>query len=394
MKYLVVVSIAFAVFLMGCQGELFKTAESSPSKSSKESNMFFSKKYSVRLGESGQDWVNRYAKEVRIDRQPAGLNFYDIEWERPRGVVTIEHGKYSFQIDDVLRVTGVYDVKLPSEGISDINISSGMSVPPPGLGSHDEARLKTYAIVQRIEQAGWKLLTSTSGPRLRGKERFDYVVNINKYNGMGIDYVPSFDEWMKIKDRTNWYFYADHQYLKFGFQRDSSFLDPTKPGAYLLSFELITESEEFKNYVEPEFRKTYRDKLPNELAGVIKSRLDAEAKLKLQGLTIDTGYEDPPWPEGIKPLPVEQYVPNPKFLKPSPAAAPVYGDPVEPTEPPTSTTPATTAPAPSAPASAAAEGKQSQMPGEPDQAGEPAEAAPPRKRWPQSDPTKLMYIKP
>jgi hypothetical protein len=51
-------------------------------------------------------------------------------------------------------------------------------------------------------------------------------------------------------------------------------------------------------------------------------------------------------------------------------------------------------PTPGAPASAAPDGNQSQLPSEPDKLAAQSEATPPRKRWPQSDPTKLMYIKP
>jgi hypothetical protein len=326
MSYFFAASLGLAALLIGCQAQITSIFKTEVSEQQKGKEMFFSKKYSIWLGESGNDWAKRYPDKLNVDHQPAGIYFYKMDWERPRGIVVIEHGKYSFKIDDVLGVMGTYDPDNPHEGIFNIDVMSGLSVPDPGLGPHDEARLKTYAILERIQKAGWKILTPLSEPRLRGKERLHYALNdLGAYIGLDLTYKPSLEEWMRIENLTDWNFYADHQYLKVHFQRDSSFLDPTKPGAYLLSFELISETEEFRGYVESEFRKTYKEKLPNELAGLAKSRLEAETKLKAQGIQIDESYEDPPLPKGIKSLPIEQYVPNPKYLKPSPAAAPVRG---------------------------------------------------------------------
>ena len=60
---------------------------------------------SIKLGESAAAFVKRYPS-AKLVRQPAGLDFYSIDWdERPRGIVTIEHAKNTIVIDDALGVS-------------------------------------------------------------------------------------------------------------------------------------------------------------------------------------------------------------------------------------------------------------------------------------------------
>jgi hypothetical protein len=89
---------------------------------------------SIKLGEMGPDLAKRYPGSIRVRHQPAGIDFYKIEWNRPRGIVTIEHGKNSFEIEDVLSVQAPQDLgELKSEGLNEFSVNGGMSVPSPGL---------------------------------------------------------------------------------------------------------------------------------------------------------------------------------------------------------------------------------------------------------------------
>lgn len=249
----------------------------------------------IKVGEQGPAFEKRYPNLVKVGRHPAGIDFYKIDLDsNPRGIVTMEHGKHSFTIDDVLGITGTYDHNFLNEGISEFDIYAGITAPE--LISHDEARLKMYAILQRILQAGWQMNIPRSRPRLHGKDAFNYYL-IDSSMSLDTSYLPTFEEWMKINSLTDWSFYADHVYLSVNFTRESTLTDPTKPGAYLISFNLKSENEFYRGYVGGEHRKEWKTRLPAELAKLAPLRAVAEAKLRAQGVKIDETYQDPPVPD-------------------------------------------------------------------------------------------------
>ena len=174
---------------------------------------------SIKIGEQGAAFVKRYPALIKVQRQPAGLDFYDIDLDAdPRGVVVIDHGAYSFTIEDVLSVSSDQDQgEFATEGLAEFDINSGMSVPSPGLIPHDEARQKMHVILQRILQAGWKMFIDRDNPRLRGKDALNYVLTVDEYTTLDASYIPTFEEWMRIKSLTKWRFYADHVYLSVEF---------------------------------------------------------------------------------------------------------------------------------------------------------------------------------
>ena len=257
-----------------------------------------SQNVTIKIGEQGTAFAKRYPALVKIQHQPAGVDFYDIDWDvRPRGIVTIEHGQHSFKIDDVMGIMAGQDLgDEANEGLTEFSISSGGSIPAPGLVSHDEARLKMYAILQRILQAGWQINITPSMPRLRGKDALNYQL-VDDYTSLDASYLPTFEEWMRIDSLTDWRFYADHVFLTVNFTRESTLTDPTKPGAYLIRFNLKSENEFYRGYVGGEHRKEWKTRLPAELAKLAPLRAAAEAKLRAQGVKIDETYQDPPLPD-------------------------------------------------------------------------------------------------
>lgn len=59
----------------------------------------------IKLGESATAFVKRYP-DTKLLRQPAGLDFYSISWNKaPRGVVTVEHGGNTVSIDEVFSLS-------------------------------------------------------------------------------------------------------------------------------------------------------------------------------------------------------------------------------------------------------------------------------------------------
>jgi hypothetical protein len=251
----------------------------------------------IKIGEQAVDFRKRYPDRVNVQQQPAGLDFYSIDWDSyPRGTVKIDHGKHSVVIDGVLGIQTHTNIDLPKEGFYSYTIFAGLSNSPPGLISHDEARLKTYALLKKVEQAGWQTLISEDDPRITGKDRLDRALTVTSSIGLDTKYIPTLGEWMRIENLTSWNFYADHQYLSVYFKREHTLLDPAKPGSYLLTYALKSEAENYRGYVGPASRARWKELLPGELAKLKNSRFLAEVTLKAQGVAIDESYQDPPVP--------------------------------------------------------------------------------------------------
>jgi hypothetical protein len=252
----------------------------------------------IKLGEMGPQFLARYPKLAKVQHQPAGLDFYEINWnERPRGLVRLAHAKHSMVIADVLGVQAVQELgPLESEGLNAIRVFAGLSQPPPSLIGHDEARVKIHAILKVILEAGWKNILDAGSPRLNGLDRMKYMWTSNKYVGLDATYLPTLDEWMRIESRTSWGFYADGVFLEVSFTRERTMTDLAKPGSYLLNFEFKTATEYFRGYANSEDRLRWREVVPNELAKIAAQRTAKEVELKAKGVRIDEDYRDPPMP--------------------------------------------------------------------------------------------------
>ena len=207
----------------------------------------------IQIGEQGHKFVKRYPGEIKTERQPAGLDFYKIGWPASKkGEVTIENGKHSFALEDVRSVVGTQSNEFPTEGISEWNITVGVTG-PNGI-YHDDARKTMFAILQKFLQAGWKVSIPLSVPRLRGKEMTNYLLKEGRYTTLDAEYTPTLEEWMQIDSSGIWKLYADRMFLKVTFMRESTLTDLTKPSSYIFSFDLTSETETFRSYVEGEDR--------------------------------------------------------------------------------------------------------------------------------------------
>lgn len=279
----------------GCQ-ETNSTVGTQPQPVKKEQKAtHMTQEVTIKIGELGSEFQKRYPDQVKINKQPAGLDFYSIDWKfAAQGVVKVSHGAHSFEIDNVLSVLTSIDIDTPREGFRKFGINAGITA--PDLIPHDEARDKVYAILKRIEQKGWRVVTPRSRPRLTGQDRLNYVLKVSNSVGLDTQYLPTLDEWMRIENLTDWNFYADGQFLTLHFKRERTLLDPTKPGSYLLTFTLTSDTEQFRGYVESEDRMRWKTLLLSQLDKLKPVRAKAEATLKAQGIKIDETYQDPPLP--------------------------------------------------------------------------------------------------
>jgi hypothetical protein len=140
---------------------------------------------------------------------------------------------------------------------------------------------------------GWRPVFPTTYPRLFGKDRLAYV--IQKDNSIGLDpaYVPTLEEWMNIRDLTDWGLYANGVFLNVALSRGYSLLDPNKPGTYMMTFKLETDVNYFRGFFRSDVRPYWKEVLPARLAEHAVERAKKEAELKAQGVAIDESYQDP-----------------------------------------------------------------------------------------------------
>lgn len=250
----------------------------------------------IHIGESGKSFANRNASIAAVDRQPAGLNFYELRWPfQAMGSIVFKQGTKRLPIDNVLSVIGTEDMDFQDEGLLDIKINSTIS--KTEKISHDEARLKTFAYLQKINQLGWKPTIPRSMARIRGKAMNNYLLKTKKYTTLDPKYVPTLSEWMQYKDLTTWEFYDDHVFLTVQITREHTLTDPLKPGAYLLSTSAQNEAEHFRGYVDALERPRWKQLLRAEVEKLDRSRKRKEAEFRAKGVAIDETYVDPPLPE-------------------------------------------------------------------------------------------------
>jgi len=247
----------------------------------------------IKVGEAGALFLqrNNLPAKGHINKQPAGLNFYNQDWSTVTpGTVIVEHGAYSFQIPYALGVMGTEDVEHMSAGLAEFNINAGITAADTIM--HDEARQKIMALLQQMLTLGWKPVISYEVPRLTGEQAYIYTEQENYFLDMPTNYTPTLEQWMRI-DSGNWQLYADDIFLEIGFNRDSKRMNPNELGAYLLSFELISKEAKAKNQFEGDDREHWQDLWVDKIKSMKKERYAKEKELIQRGFTIYTEYQEP-----------------------------------------------------------------------------------------------------
>jgi hypothetical protein len=250
----------------------------------------------VEIGEPGKDFSQKYQEMIKVNDRNPGSHFYTVKWpDSTQGNVTVKNGPSIFEVDTVLSVMGDSDDTYPAEGISGFSISMGL--PPRNNVLHDDARLKFYTLLQRIQKAGWQRWIDPSMPRLDGADALRYQMSEIE-NGSGLmsldpSYVPSLDIWMKIEDMTGWRFYLNGVYMKVQLMRDGEKMDPNLPGAYFLSLELESNDSFQRSALAFQDRKLWKELYPAVRKKQAEERTNSEEKLRSLGFKIDTEYHNP-----------------------------------------------------------------------------------------------------
>lgn len=247
----------------------------------------------IEIGQSGEQFLrtNNLPAKGNVDEQPAGLNFYEVDWStESRGIVRLDHGKYSFDITHALGVMGTEDVALLGSGIETYQVTAGISADGPIL--HESARRRFLDFIQNLAKIGWKPVHFYDDPRLVGEDAFKYYKEDDSY-GIPPDYRPTFEQWMQIKS-GRWRLFADDVFLTMRFHRDRKRVDPNQPGAYLLAFSITSKEQYAKAHFEGEQdRANWMDLWEDKIKELKKQRYAKEVMLKKRGFTIDTDYEEP-----------------------------------------------------------------------------------------------------
>ena len=79
------------------------------------------------VGENPTDFIQRMknvGQPIGVDRQPAGLNFYTIDFQQgTRQTMRLEHGMHSFNIPPVMSFMGVESIKLSELGMKSLDFT-------------------------------------------------------------------------------------------------------------------------------------------------------------------------------------------------------------------------------------------------------------------------------
>lgn len=253
-------------------------------------------KVEFNLRESGDTFKSRYSELVKALRQPVGVTFYNVQWPSgKKGAVKINAGSTTLEVDNVLHLSAAQDEAFQNEGIATINVISGISG-PNGI-SHLGARDYLFSALAKLRKAGWAPTIPFGAPRLRGREMLMYKAESGKFTTLDADYVPTLDEWLQLEDLTIWELHGDRAFLKVSFKRQSKSGDPAGLDIYLITYELTSDVNYFRGFVDPLHRGEWKTLLQAELDELAVKRKNIERQLSIRGVHIDTGYKDPVAPE-------------------------------------------------------------------------------------------------
>ena len=245
----------------------------------------------IKIGEQGAQFLqrNNLPSKGHINKQPAGLNFYKVDWStKAQGTVTLEHGPYSFQIPFVLGVTGTENVDFMEVGLTSFDVYAGITA--ADTVHHDEARKEFIKLLQHLLALGWKPLISYNYPRLTAEQAFQYFEEDTTY-GITPTYTPNLEQWMRI-DYDGWYLYADDVFLEINFRRGVESKDPSMQ-AYLFSFDIHSKEQEAKAQFEGDDKNHWQDLWVDKIKAMKKERYAKEKALNQRGCTIYTDYQEP-----------------------------------------------------------------------------------------------------
>ncbi|WP_444997040.1 hypothetical protein [Aliikangiella sp. IMCC44359] len=264
----------------------------------------------VQVGISPDEYNQRNPLYIKksIDKQPAGLSFYEQNWSsKQKGTIHVEHGQHSFTIPFVLSSTGTEDTEYPDRGIDDFSINSSLQTEQ--FINHDEARLRFTETLQNLVHLGWQpYVKFYSEPRLSGSQSFQYAIEDGSYAPDPL-YIPTLDEWMQLGSGHRWAFHVDDVFIIVSFRRKRQMMEKDGQGVYLLNYQILTSEARARNRFEGDDRERWQTLWVDAIKKDKMLRYQKEVELIKQGYHINTQYvepkihpDDPVEPEDAKAL--------------------------------------------------------------------------------------------
>jgi hypothetical protein len=247
MKSSKMLSILGCLFLLACD-------KNSDEKQGSTMSAIFYVKAGVSVKEYNQN--NKLHSNKSIDKQPAGLNFFEQNWNKSQlGNVHIEHGSQSISVPYVLSTAGIEDTAYPERGMYKFSVRSGIN--PDEFIGHDQARIQFMDLLQQLIELGWQpYIEFHADPRLLGQESFAYSIEDGAYAPDPL-YVPTLDEWMALGSGQGWVFYADNVYMEVKFRRNSQHMYKNGEGVYLLTYIILTQDAQARNQFQGNEREQW-----------------------------------------------------------------------------------------------------------------------------------------
>ncbi|NIE66061.1 hypothetical protein [Burkholderia sp. Ax-1719] len=234
---------------------------------------------------------------LKTDNHPTGMDFYEADFSQAdHQTITIESGKNSFQVNNVISLMGAADKDVPG-GIFEWKSTSTFS--DKQVESPEVARDGMMQILARLEAAGWRRFIDNESPRLTGEQAWHYGTSAEGKGVYPLDpsYKPDLEEWRAGEDSMpSWTLYANGTYIEISLQA-SGMAGVAGKKTYLVNIDVKNEYAFYALGYFPgdsEKMRHWEKYIPAVLAKAHAKRLATEATLKAQGYTIDTTYEDPP----------------------------------------------------------------------------------------------------
>ena len=256
-----------------------------------------------------------------IDDQTAPkeiVGFTNLSWSPPQlGTVTFDHGGHKIHFPHTFSALGTSWPLYPDEGISKIDLDMGISATE--YIRHEEAWKNWQALLMHVQENGWQVSISEYDPRIRGLERYNYIMSEDiAFSSIDPAYPLSYGQWSNLLETKyiKAFFYQDGVYLNLILSQNPVSADELAAkklnlnlaewGQYLVEVEFSTVryskrnamlSTLPKNEDDTETKLKIRQNLPfywQELKQrYAKEREHSELKLIQQGYKIDTSYQSP-----------------------------------------------------------------------------------------------------
>ena len=247
----------------------------------------------IHVGIIPEDYHSQNQLDVgsNIDKQPAGLTFYEQNWEsNQKGTVIINDANYGFTIKYVLSSTGTEDVDYPEKGIDYFSINS--SLVSDEFVSHDEARVLFMQTLHELLTIGWNPYIEYFSPRLAGQQSIRYAIEDGTYEP-DPSYVPTLDEWMRLGADHSWMFHVEDVFMIVSFRRNPQFMESEGKGVYLINYKLFSREAHAQEHFSGETRDKWQAHWVDEIKISKSHRYQKEVELIKQGYRINTEYVEP-----------------------------------------------------------------------------------------------------